>query len=46
MQALAFWKAADRSNLLDQDLADIARLLEAYPHLRRSVPSDVLDRLL
>jgi len=43
------WAAQDstrRGSKRQKDLADIARLLEAYPHLRRSVPSDVLDRLL
>ena len=29
-----------------KDLADIARLLEAYPELRQCVPADVLARLL
>jgi hypothetical protein len=28
-----------------KDLADIARLLEAFPELRERVPQDVLSRL-
>jgi hypothetical protein len=44
MQALAYWKTvtADRSGFL----ADIARLLESYPELRRRVPPDILARLV
>ena len=37
---------ARRSSKRQKDLADIARLLEAYPHLRQSVPSEVLSRLV
>ncbi|HXF60481.1 MAG TPA: nucleotidyl transferase AbiEii/AbiGii toxin family protein [Caldilineaceae bacterium] len=37
----------ERGNTKRQkDLADIARLLEAYPHLRSQVPDEVLRRLL
>jgi hypothetical protein len=43
------WAVQDserRSSKRQKDLADIARLLEAYPALRRQVPADVLKRLL
>jgi hypothetical protein len=43
------WAALDpgrRASKRQKDLADIARLLEAYPHLRTLVPSAILDRLL
>lgn len=43
------WAASDetrRPSKRQKDLADIARLLEAYPALRRRVPGDLLDRLL
>lgn len=43
------WAAQDparRASKRQKDLADIARLLEAYPHLRARVPADVLARLL
>ena len=42
------WAAQDstrRGSKRQKDLADIARVLEGYPHLRRLVPADVLDRL-
>lgn len=42
------WAAEDvtrRSSERQKDLADIARLLEAYPSLRAQVPSGVLARL-
>jgi len=34
-----------RPSKRQKDLADIARLLEAYPHLRERVPAEVLSRL-
>ena len=37
---------ARRSSKRQKDLADIARLLEAYPHLRQRVPEQVLARLI
>lgn len=37
---------ARRRSKRQKDLADIARLLEAYPHLRQRVPRDVLARLV
>jgi hypothetical protein len=43
------WAALDparRPSKRQKDLADIARLLEAYPHLRQRVPADLLSRLL
>jgi hypothetical protein len=43
------WAAQDperRGSKRQKDLADIARLLEAYPELRREVPEDVLARLI
>lgn len=43
------WAAQDptrRASKRQKDLADIARLLEAHPHLRTRVASDVLDRLI
>jgi hypothetical protein len=43
------WAVQDaerRSSKRQKDLADIARLLEAYPALRQQVPADVLKRLL
>ena len=43
------WAASDptrRPSKRQKDLADIARLLEAYPHLRGRVPPDLLARLL
>ena len=38
--------AARRSSKRQKDLADISRLLEAYPELRARVPADILARLL
>ena len=35
-----------RPSKRQKDLADIARLIEAYPHLRGRVPADILSRLL
>lgn len=43
------WAAQDperRASKRQKDLADIARLLEAYPRLRAQVPPDVLSRLI
>lgn len=43
------WAAGDptrRPSKRQKDLADIARLLEAYPHLRERVPADLLARLV
>lgn len=42
------WAVSDegrRPSKRQKDLADIARLLEAYPHLRSGVPEAVLARL-
>jgi hypothetical protein len=43
------WAAQDterRGSKRQKDLADIARMLEAYPELRSSVPEEILTRLL
>ena len=43
------WAAQDparRPSKGQKDLADISRLLEAYPELRSRVPDDVLSRLI
>lgn len=43
------WAAQDptrRGSKRQKDLADIARLLEAYPHLRAQVPEEILARLV
>jgi hypothetical protein len=43
------WAAQDegrRGSKRQKDLADIARILEAYPELRSQVPADVLANLL
>ena len=43
------WAALDpqrRASKRQKDLADIARLLEAYPQLRGQVPAAILDRLI
>lgn len=43
------WAVQDptrRASKRQKDLADIARLLEAYPHLRERVPPEVLARLV
>ena len=37
---------ARRGSKRQKDLADIARLMEAYPDLRNQVPEDILSRLL
>lgn len=42
------WTAQDAARMRSQqlkDLADIARLLEAHPHLRARIPPDVLDEV-
>lgn len=38
--------ATRRGSKRQKDLADIARLLEAFPELRKDVPEEVLDRLM
>ncbi len=43
------WAALDperRNSKRQKDLADIARLIEAYPDLRASVPDEILRRLV
>ncbi len=43
------WAVQDvsrRPSKRQKDLADIARLLEAYPELRERVPEDILKQLL
>lgn len=43
------WAAQDatrRASKRQKDLADIARLLESYPHLRERVPQEILSHLL
>jgi hypothetical protein len=43
------WAVADatqRPSKRQKDLADIARLLESYPHLRERVPASILARLM
>ncbi|TKS58735.1 MAG: hypothetical protein EWM72_02792 [Nitrospira sp.] len=43
------WAAQDstrRASKRQKDLADIARLIEAYPHLRDRIPADILARLV
>jgi hypothetical protein len=43
------WAASDperRGSKRQKDLADIARIIEAYPNLRDSVPADILSRLI
>jgi hypothetical protein len=43
------WAALDperRASKRQKDLADIARLLEAYSHLRQDVPEEILQRLV
>lgn len=42
----AVMDASRRPSKRQKDLADIARLLEAYPALRRHVPAEVLARLV
>jgi hypothetical protein len=38
--------ATQRPSKRQKDLADIARLLESYPHLRERVPASILARLM
>ena len=43
------WAALDstrRPSKRQKDLADIARLIEAYPHMRQKVPDEILARLV
>jgi hypothetical protein len=43
------WAVQDpdrRGSKRQKDLADIARLLDSYPHLRSQVPEEILSRLL
>jgi hypothetical protein len=43
------WAVADpeqRRSKRQKDLADIARILESYPHLRPQVPEDILRKLV
>jgi len=43
------WAASDsdrRASKRQKDLADIARILDAYPELRASIPAEILSRLL
>ena len=43
------WAALDptrRASKRQKDLADLSRLLEAFPYLRETVPQELLDRLL
>jgi predicted nucleotidyltransferase len=42
----AFLDETRRASRRQKDLADIGRLIEAYPHLRERVPPEVLDRLI
>jgi hypothetical protein len=42
----AFLDETRRGSKRQKDLADIGRLIEAYPHLRARVPREVLDRLI
>jgi hypothetical protein len=42
----AFLDETRRGSKRQKDLADIGRLIEAYPHLRSRVPREVLDRLV
>ena len=42
----AFLDETRRGTKRQKDLADIGRLIEAYPHLRSRVPHEVLDRLI
>lgn len=42
----AFLDEKRRGTKRQKDLADIGRLIEAYPHLRARVPGEVLDRLV
>jgi hypothetical protein len=42
----AFLDEQRRGTKRQKDLADIGRVIEAYPHLRARVPREVLDRLV
>jgi len=42
----AFLDEQRRGTKRQKDLADIGRLIEAYPHLRSRVPAEVLNRLV
>jgi len=42
----AFLDETRRATKRQKDLADIGRLIEAYPHLRARVPGEVLNRLV
>lgn len=42
----AFQDVTRRASKRQKDLADIARLLEAFPELRAQVPDDILNRLV
>jgi hypothetical protein len=42
----AFLDETRRGTKRQKDLADIGRLIEAYPHLRARVPREVLERLV
>ena len=42
----AFLDEKRRGTKRQKDLADIGRLIEAYPHLRARVPGEVLNRLV
>jgi hypothetical protein len=42
----AVMDAERRPSKRQKDLADIARLLEAYPNLRQRIPREILDRLV
>lgn len=37
---------SDRPSKRQKDLADIARLIEAYPHIRQKIPDEILTRLV
>ena len=37
---------SQRASIRQKDLADISRLLEAYPHLRPLIPAGVLEKLV
>lgn len=46
---LKVWAASDsgrRASKRQKDLADISRLLEGHPGLRRLVPQSILQRLI
>ena len=45
-QALGVSRRDSPRTKRQKDLADIGRLIEAYPHLRERVPREVLDRLV